>query len=83
MYIAFRRRKVGKINEARAALAQLEFDLRAYDAALEERGITVVPCDICNNMNWVCDDCGILTCKDKCPRCGETTDWTVKNAVSC
>lgn len=85
MYIRLRRRKISKINVARAVVEDLERSLRAYDEALAERGIAVVPCDTCdiyNHMDSVCDECGILTYKATCPRCGETTDWTVNYAVS-
>ncbi len=77
MYIAMRRRKAAALAEAKTRVTDLTRDLALYDAELEKRGIDVVACDVCDNLNWICDDCGLMTCRTVCPRCGADTERIV------
>jgi rubrerythrin len=74
MYIALRRLKAGRLARAKNRVKELTRDLASYDAQLADRGIEVVPCDHCSQLNWICDDCGVMTCRTECPRCGGTNE---------
>ena len=55
MYLQMRRRKAGKLAEAKNRVKELTRDLALYDGELRARGIDVVPCDYCSHLNWICD----------------------------
>ena len=74
MYLPMRRRKAGKLAEAQNRVKELTRDLALYDEALRQRGIDVVPCGVCSQLNWICGECGVMTCRTECPRCGHDTE---------
>lgn len=81
MYLLMRRRKAGKLAEAKNRVKELTRDLVMYDNELRERGIDVVPCEYCTHRNWACDECSVITCRTECPRCGHDTERITRDAM--
>ena len=82
MYIHMRRRKAAKLAEAKTRVKDLTRDLALYDGELRKRGIDAIPCDVCDNLNWFCGECGAMTCRTECPRCGHDTERMTGHAMS-
>lgn len=82
MYLLMRRLKAAKLVQAQNRLKELTRDLTFYDVALQHRGIDVVMCNVCVQLNWICVECNALTCRTECPRCQLDTERITRNALS-
>lgn len=82
MHLLMRRHKASKLVKAQNRVTELTRDLALYDAGLRKRGFDVVHCNVCVQLNWICEECGTLTCRTECPSCGLDTERISVNAVS-
>lgn len=62
-----------KIRKLEQQIKDLRHGLGKYDAEIRRRGYTVRTCDVCDNLNFKCEECATISCQSYCRNCEEKT----------